>query len=161
MSIIIFGVISLFLFLIGFLGLAVPFMPGLPLAWFGYFLYAWAGDFEKISALNAIIFLALTIFSSIFDFVAPIIGAKKYKASKFGILGAGIGVLIGVFLIGPIGIILGPFLGAFLGELMADKKIVKAIKPAFGTFMGFIFGLFLKIIIIFVMFGFFIASLLK
>lgn len=161
MSIIIFGILALILFLMGFLGLIIPLVPGLPLAWLGYALYAWVGNFQKISLLNVVIFFILIALLSIFDFIAPIIGAKKYRASKFGIIGASLGIIIGIFLMGPAGIIFGPFLGAFLGELINGKKLAAAIKPAFGTFIGFMLGLLLKTAAIFIMFGFFIASLIK
>ncbi len=161
MSIIIFGIIAFILFLTGFLGLMIPFVPGLPLAWLGYALYAWAGNFQKISLFNIVIFFVLITLLSIFDFIAPIIGAKKYKASKLGMIGASAGIIIGIFLIRPGGIIFGPFLGAFFGELINGKELSAAMKPALGTFIGFMFGLLLKITAIFIMFGFFIASLIK
>lgn len=46
----------------------------------------------------------------------------------------------------PIGILVGPFLGAFLGELIAMKSIAAALKGGFGAFLGFLSGVFLKIL---------------
>ena len=45
-----------------------------------------------------------------------------------------------------VGILLGPFLGAFLGELIAMKPIGAALKGGFGAFLGFLSGMFLKIL---------------
>ena len=46
----------------------------------------------------------------------------------------------------PIGILLGPFLGAFLGELIAQKPVGAALKGGLGAFLGFLSGVFLKLL---------------
>jgi uncharacterized protein YqgC (DUF456 family) len=88
-----------------------------------------------------------------------LLGAKKHKASKVGITGAFIGLTIGIFILGFWGIITGPFLGALLGELVAKKSPGQALKSAIGTFIGFIAGNLLQIIVILIMAGFFLVSL--
>ncbi len=45
--------------------------------------------------------------------------------------------------------ILGAFLGALLGEIWynkTDKGISGSLKPAFGSFLGFLFGIGLKLV---------------
>lgn len=158
---VIIAIFCLFLMLIGLVGIVFPFIPGIFLTWFGFFLYGWAGNFEKISFNQAIIFLLLVICSIIFDFLAPLVGAKKYKATKYGLIGATMGMTLGIFIFGPIGIVFGSLIGAFLGEILSGKEFLGAIKPAFGTILGFLVGLIFKITIALAMFGFFIASLLK
>jgi hypothetical protein len=160
MEIIILTIVGFLLMFSGLAGVALPFLPGIFLSWLGFFLYAWAGGFEKISLATTLIFLGLALFCAIFDYLAPLIGAKRYKASKFGLLGAAVGLLFGIFLFGPLGIVLGPFLGALFGEFYVKKDIFGAIKPAFGTFLGFLVSVLAKIIIIFIMIGFAIASLI-
>ena len=54
-------------------------------------------------------------------------------------------ILAGLFFV-PVGILLGPFLGAFLGELIARKPVGAALKGGFGAFLGFLSGVFLKIL---------------
>ena len=54
-------------------------------------------------------------------------------------------ILAGLFFV-PVGILLGPFLGAFLGELFARKPVGAALKGGFGAFLGFLSGVFLKIL---------------
>ena len=46
----------------------------------------------------------------------------------------------------PFGIIIGPFVGAFIGEMMHEKNSKKALKAAFGSFIGFLTSAFLKFI---------------
>lgn len=144
---------------VGMAGVILPFLPGVPIAWVGIFLYAWGTGFQRISLFEILIFLGLTILAVLLDFLAPLWGAKKYKASKYGIAGAFLGVIIGIIGLGPLGIIIGPLLGAFLGELLAKKEIPQALKSGLGTFLGFLGGILIKIIIILIMFGFFVVSL--
>lgn len=151
--------VVLALFAIGFLGIFLPIVPGVALAWLGFFIYAIVQDFQTISLTTVLVFLGLTLFTWITDFLAPMIGAKKYHASRYGVIGSSLGLLIGVLILGPIGIIAGPFLGAIAGELAAGRKSQEALHSAIGTFIGFLAGSLVKLIVVMVMFGFFIASL--
>lgn len=99
------------------------------------------------------------VITLVLDFVAPMLGAKKYRASKFGIFGALLGFITGIFALGLWGIILGPLVGAFLGELLARRRPKQAFGSALGAFLGFVAGTLFRIIVILVMAGFFIASL--
>src|SRR3989344_993432 len=103
--------VVLALFAVGFLGIFLPIVPGVALAWLGLFIYAIVQDFQTISLTTVLIFLGLTLFTWITDFLAPMIGAKKYHASRYGVIGSSLGLLIGVLILGPIGIVAGPFLG--------------------------------------------------
>ena len=147
------------LMFLGLVGVIVPFLPGVPLAWLGIFIYAVSTNFEKISLTAVLVFLALTVLLFFLDLLAPMLGAKKYKASKYGILGVFLGAILGIIFFGPLGIIIGPLAGAFLGELLANKKPEQASKSAFGAFLGFIISALIKLIIILIMIGFFIFSL--
>ena len=54
------------------------------------------------------------------------------------------GSIIGLFL-GPFGIILGPFIGAVVGELLFKDDIKYALKAGFGSLLGFLTGVGLKL----------------
>ncbi len=152
-------ILAFALMLIGLLGVVLPLLPGTPLAWLGFFIYAWYTGFEEISITLILVFLGLVFLSIIMDFVAPLIGAKTYRASKFGILGVFVGGFVGAITFGPIGIIFGPILGAFLGELYSKKNFGQALKSALGAFAGIVLGALLKAILILVMMGYLIFSL--
>lgn len=145
--------------IVGLLGVVLPILPGIPLSWLGLFIYALATGFERISIITVIVFFLLTVFTLVLDFLAPVMGAKKYRASKLGMIGAFIGGIVGIVAFNIWGIILGPIIGAFIGELVARKKPKQAFSSALGTFIGFIVGALFKIIVIIIMAGFFIASL--
>jgi hypothetical protein len=143
---------------LGFLGTFLPILPGVPLAWLGILLYAYFTGFAKITLTTVLIFFGLVLFTMLVDFVAPIIGAKKYNASKQGIAGAFLGFLVGVVFLGPLGIVIGPLGGAFLGELLSGKREGAAIQSAFGTFIGFLAGSLIKIIVVFIFLGFLLVA---
>ena len=160
MELALYAAICSLLMLVGLVGVFAPILPGIPIAWLGLFIYAIGTGFERISVVTVIVFAALTALIMLLDFLAPILGAKKFQASKLGVLGAFIGMIIGIIFLGFWGVILGPFLGAFFFELLFARKQTKsALKAAFGTFIGYVVGALVKVIFICVMAGFFIASL--
>jgi len=159
MEIAIYAVICSLLMLVGLVGVFAPILPGIPLAWLGLFIYAIGTGVERISVTTIIVFAAITALILLLDFLAPMLGAKKFRASKYGVLGAFLGLIFGVIFLGFWGIIIGPFLGAFLLEWLAKRKAKGALKAAFGTFIGYIVGALIKVIFICIMAGFFIASL--
>jgi hypothetical protein len=147
------------LIVVSLLGVILPVLPGVPLAWLGLFIYALLTGFEKLSVATIVIFFVLMVLTLMLDFAFPLLGARKYQASKFGIIGAFLGTVVGIFALGFWGIIVGPLAGAFVGELIARGKPKQALGSAVGAFLGFIAGSLFKIILILIMAGFFIASL--
>ena len=57
-----------------------------------------------------------------------------------------IGLIAGLFVFPPWGLIFGPFVGAFIGELMAQPSKTQAFKVALMSFLGFILTTGMKII---------------
>lgn len=159
MELITLAIISIFIILLGLAGLILPFVPDVLLSWLGFFVFAFGSGFELLSLNTVLIFLGLSLLVFIFDFLAPIIGAKRCQASKLGLAGASAGLLLGILLFGPFGIILGPLLGALAGELLTKKEMPQIFKSVKGIIFGFLFALLLKIVLIFVMLGFVIKAL--
>ncbi len=145
--------------LLGLLGIFLPILPSITLAWLGFLLFAYATAFAAITLKLVLVFLGLTVLVMILDVVAPMIGAKKYRASKYGIAGSFFGLILGIMFLGPIGILLGPFAGAFLGEYLGGRKPEEAVQSAKGTIIGFLAGSLVKIALVLVMLGFLIAAL--
>ena len=86
MSTVLLAILCSILMIVGMVGVIVPGIPGIPLAWLGLFIYAIGTGFERISAIIIIALFILMALIMLVDFLAPMLGAKKYKASKFGIL---------------------------------------------------------------------------
>ena len=159
MEIILLFVVSLILMLVGFAGVILPFLPGVPLAWLGLFIFAASTHFANIPLVTVLIFLGLALMTLILDLIIPSLGAKKYQASKWGVIGALLGSLLGIAFFGFPGIVIGPLAGALLGELFARKTFEQAAQSALGAFLGFLAGTLIKAVLILIMIGFLIASL--
>ncbi|MBN2239785.1 MAG: DUF456 domain-containing protein [Dehalococcoidales bacterium] len=154
------GILAFVLIIVGFIGVFLPILPGIPLAWLGLFIFAIGTGFDKISILATVLFFVWMVLTLLLDFLAPMIGAGKYKASKWGIIGTTVGLIVGLIWFGFWGVILGPFIGAFAGELLAMRPPKQALKSAFGAFIGFLAGTLFRVIYIFVLLGFFIFKLI-
>jgi len=152
-------IFSFLLVLSGALGVIIPLLPGVPMAWVGMLIFGFATDFAFLPLETIVIFLGFTFLTVILDFAAPIIGAKRYKASKYGIVGASLGLMLGFLMLGPIGIIVGPFMGALLGEMLLGKELEEAAVSAKGVIIGFLAGGIIKLSLILVMLGFMIFAI--
>ena len=156
---IILAVISSMLLLAGLAGIILPFLPGVPLAWLGLFIYALGTGFSTLSVTTIIVFGVLTVLTLILDFLAPLLGARKYRATCWGVLGASAGLLLGILLFAPWGLILGPFLGALAGELLSGRTPGIAWRVAGGAVVGFLAGTLVKMVVVLVMIGYFVVAL--
>jgi uncharacterized protein YqgC (DUF456 family) len=158
------GIISVIL---GLIGCLVPVLPGPPLSFLGLlFLHFskfghyrnFSGGQELISTTTLIIFAAIAIVVSILDYLVPVWGTKKFGGSKYGTRGATVGLVIGLFF-GPVGIILGPLLGAFVGEMIFRDDLNYAFKAGFGSLVGFLTGIGLKLAASLIMTFYFVRAL--
>ena len=132
--------LALLVMLTGLIGSLLPVLPGTPLiliAAIGHRLY-----FGHDSASNLVLAIlgTLMVVSLGFDFLASVLGAKKFGATWRGMAGAVIGGIIGLFFSLP-GIILGPFLGAMLFEMLGDKEFKKAAHAGLGAALGLLLGI--------------------
>ncbi len=155
------AVLGAALVLVGFIGSVLPIIPGPPISWAGLLILKWTDYVDDHGAAyeNALwILLFFVILVTILDYVVPIMGTKKFGGSKRGVWGATIGVVVGLFF-GPLGIIIGPFLGAYIGEITTGKKDREALRAAWGSFMGFLLGVGLKLMVCGTILFFFIRYL--
>lgn len=132
------------LLLMGFAGCFLPVLPGPPLAFAALVLL----HFTSVADVSPGVFwtmASVAVAVTLLDYVVPVWGTRKYGGTKAGGRGAIAGVIVGLFL-GPLGIIAGPFFGALAGELIAGAKSDQAFRAAFGSFIGFLLGVGLKLI---------------
>ena len=140
----------------GVVGLVVPPMPGALLTLAGLLLAAWAEDFLYVGWGTITALVALTLLTYLVDFVASIVGVKRFNASRRAVLGAIAGAVIGLFF-GLLGIFLGPLVGASLGELWARRDIAQAGRVGLGATIGLVLGIALKLMLGLAMVGLFVA----
>ncbi|UHQ19223.1 DUF456 domain-containing protein [Lysobacter sp. KIS68-7] len=132
------------LVVVGLAGVVLPALPGLPLVFVGMLIAAWAGGFAKVGVATLVVLGLLTLFSFVVDFWATAHGAKRVGASKKAIVGAVLGTFAGLFF-APIGLFVGPFVGALVGELIHGRELGAAAKVGFGTWLGLVLAIVLKL----------------
>ena len=151
---------TLLIMSVGLAGVILPVLPGVPMIWLGAFLYGLFTGFEEINWNVLGIFAIMTGFTIILDYVANLYGAKRMGATRWGILGALFGMLVGLFTAGLIGLLIGSFVGAVLGEILSGKTQSQALRAGIGTFLGFLGGTLIKFIVGSIMIGIFLWKVL-
>ncbi|MCC6987842.1 MAG: DUF456 family protein [Acidobacteria bacterium] len=120
-----------------------PAVPALGVIFGGVFLAAWADGFARIGWCSLAVMLALTVFGSLADNGATLIGARRAGASWWGVAGAGAGMVVGLFF-GLPGLIVGPAVGAFAFEFARNPDFRAAGWAGAGGVFGFILGIVAK-----------------
>jgi hypothetical protein len=150
-------VLSLILVGVGIAGVLVPGLPGTPLVFGGLLLAAWADGFQNVGAGAIVILAFMTILAFGVDFLSASLGAKRAGASREAVIGAALGTLIGIFF-GFVGILLGPFVGAVTGEFLARRNLGQAGRAGAATWIGFLLGIGVKLVLAFTMVGIFVLA---
>lgn len=127
------------LVVIGFAGVLLPALPGLPLVFAGLLLAAWADGFARVGGAPLTVIGALAALSFLIDFLANLYGAQRLGASSKALWGALIGTFVGLFFF-PLGLFAGPFVGAWAGEYWHSRAIGKATRVGLGTWLGILLG---------------------
>ncbi|MFN2313400.1 MAG: DUF456 domain-containing protein [Bacteroidales bacterium] len=135
--------LAIVLMIVGIAGCLLPVLPGPPLSYLGLVVLHFT-RFADISKNLFIILAIVAVVVTVIDYVVPIWGTRRFGGSKYGMRGATVGLVIGLFL-GPLGIIIGPFIGAVVGELIFKDDIKYALKAGFGSLLGFLTGVGLKL----------------
>jgi uncharacterized protein YqgC (DUF456 family) len=138
--------------LVGLAGLILPALPGMPLIFAGIVVVAWADGFARIGVPTLIVSGVLAAIGSVFDYTAGLLGAKRAGASRWGLAGAVIGLIVGVPF-GLIGLVLGPGVGAVLFEYARDTNIRRSARAGVGVLIGFVLGTALKYALAMTMIG--------
>lgn len=156
-------VLAIVLLIVGIIGGVLPVLPGPPLSFAGMLVLHFT-RFVDFSTESLWIFGFIAVAVQVLDYIVPAWGTKKFGGSKYGTWGSIIGLIIGVFFappLGPFGIITilaGPFFGALIGEKIGGQDSNKALKAAFGSFIGFLTGTLLKVVTSLVILGYCIAA---
>ncbi|NER12790.1 DUF456 family protein [Leptobacterium flavescens] len=143
---------------LGILGSFLPVLPGPPMSWLGLLMI----HLTKSIPMNwwfLGITLAIAIIISVLDYIIPAIGTKKFGGSRAGVVGTMVGLIVGIIFFPPLGIIIGPFVGALIGEMSNQADSKKALKAAFGSFLGFVTGTLLKFIVAIIYAGLFVMKI--
>ena len=143
----------------GLVGTVFPALPGTVLILCGFVAYGLITGFDKLSTWFFVGQTVLVALSYLIEFLATAFGVKMFGGSKAAAWGAVLGSLL-VFVLGPIGIIVGPLLGAIVGELIMGEQIKQALHSGFGSFLGFMGGVIANLVISGLMIAWFVWEIL-
>ena len=135
--------------LTGIVGSIVPGLPGPPISWLGLLLAGFTPWVETSPTL-LIVTGAVAVVITVLDYIVPSLATKRFGGSKYGIWGCNIGLVLSIVGLpfgptGLIGIVFWPFVGALVGEYIKQQDSKKSLRAAFGAFIGFLTGTFLKL----------------
>ena len=150
-------ILGLFCMLVGLLGSFLPVLPGPPVSWLGLLLLiltrAVPDDWWLIAITGGVALGVVAL-----DYWIPVAGTRKFGGSRAGMVGTTIGLLVAILfpVLGLAGIVIWPFIGAIVGELINKTSHKQALKAAFGSFVGFLTGTFLKFVVSVIYLGIFL-----
>lgn len=126
----------------------------------GAVTYAVITDFLFMDGRFLLILFVLYLCGETCEYFFVMLGAKKFEATKLGVIGALIGGIVGAALglmVFGFGLILGSFLGIFLGafvvEMIIQRDLIKSIKAGIGGVLGRVGSIIAKLIIALIMIG--------
>lgn len=129
----------------GIIGCILPIVPGPPLSYCSLILISIARDWKVFSPRFLIIMGALSLIATLLDYVIPLIFARRFGASRYGVLFSLIGMIIGVLFFPPFGLLIGAFLGAVIGEFIYNMNTRESLRAGVGVFFGTITSIFVKL----------------
>lgn len=149
-------IIQIFFIAILFFSLISNFLsiPGNFIVFLNTLWYGFATNFVEISLSFLITLLIIAITVEFLEYLVISFGARKYGATKLGVVAAilgGIGGSISGFFFSPvIGALIGGFVGVTVGtlsiELLRGKNLRNALYATLGALLGRVGGLSIKAI---------------
>ncbi len=153
MSITIVYWILLAVMLVGVVGAVVPGIPGPSLILGSILVWIVVQGFN-VNWLPLIAIFVILILSAGVGFLATYWGARQAGASRWGQIGAIVGLLLGFFGLLPawlfggplLGILVGPLLGAIIGEFLyrrelpLEERTTQSVKAGVGVVVGSLMG---------------------
>lgn len=140
-------ILGCLLLLVGLAGAIVPVLPGPPLSYAGLLMLRWSG-YADFSSDFLWLWAGITAVVTLVDYLLPVWMTRRFGGSRAASVGATLGVVAGLFLFPPLGIIVFPFLGAYIGQLTDETTPrSKALRVAFGSFVAFLLGTGAKLIV--------------
>ncbi|MBV1759225.1 MAG: DUF456 domain-containing protein [Dethiosulfatibacter sp.] len=152
-------IIAIVFFVVGFIGTVLPILPGVILVFSGMVVYGILTNFHDLNIYFFLMQGVAMILVFVIDFIASTVGIRKFDGSKQAAVGGAFGIIIGLIVLGPLGIAIGPFIGAVGVELLSGKDMNHSIKSGFGSLIGILGGTILKLFTEAIMISYFFISI--
>ncbi len=127
-------------------------LPGTAIMLLAAGVYGWATGFHAVTLPTLGCLAAIALPAEVLDQVLGIWASRRFGASWLGMVGGFAGGVGGAALLGGVlplvgvvpGALLGAFAGAFLAEYAKSRDAPAALHAAWGSFLGRIAGIALK-----------------
>ena len=142
---------------LGFVGIFLPLLPGMPLLFGGLWLAAWLDDYARVGGSTILVLGVMAFIAWLAEYLASALGVKRVGASGLAVAGAALGALFG--LVGGIpGLIVGPVIGAATGEWIARRDGAQATRAGLAAGVGVLVAVGVKLLIALAMVGVFAVA---
>jgi uncharacterized protein YqgC (DUF456 family) len=152
-------ILGFLLSVVGLVGSILPVLPGPPLSFAALIILSIARGWEPFGPAFLVVMGSLTAVVTILDYAAPALGAKRYGASKLAVWGAVIGMVVGILVFPPWGMVLGAFLGALVGEGITQRNCGRMWRAGWGVFVGTLIGTGVKLALSGIMLFFYLIKM--
>jgi uncharacterized protein YqgC (DUF456 family) len=155
------------LFVLGVAGTVLPALPGVMLVFGGVLLGAWLDASTRVPVWVVVVCGGLSALAFATDYVAALLGARRVRASGWALAGAAAGTVAGIFT-GFVGLLFMPLVGAMAGEWWAQRRAFdgnahaqgkRAVEVGVATWLGIMIGTAVKLALVFLVIGIFVAAL--
>jgi uncharacterized protein YqgC (DUF456 family) len=128
--------VAVILFAVGLIGTVLPVFPGTVIILAGALLHRlMLGPEKSVGSGTIAVLVLLTLSAYALDFLSGYFGARYFGATRWGMFGAVLGALVGVFF-GIVGLFVAPVIGAIAGEFIAGKRMIDAGRAGWGSLLG-------------------------
>jgi uncharacterized protein YqgC (DUF456 family) len=116
---------------------------------------AWIGGFEHLGFGLLLVLLGLALLGELVEMLLGVVVARRFGATRWGMIGTFIGGLVGAALgtawlpiVGSlIGAIAGAFGGAFAGEMLRGRRARESARAGTGALVGRVAATAFKLVI--------------
>ncbi|MBU0481672.1 MAG: DUF456 domain-containing protein [Proteobacteria bacterium] len=137
-----------FVVFFGLLGTLFPALPGTAIILAAAVLHGLASNFAPLDWKFLFILTLVFLIGYGGQYAITAAGSKKMGASRYGIIGACLGMFAGLVLPIPGGIFAGTFIGAIAFEIIFDyKELQEALKAGVGALIGTLLSLFFEFMV--------------
>lgn len=140
-----YNIILMIIILLGLAGTLLPSLPGTGIILVAAMFHALLTGFNPLTGQYLLILALICLGGYAGQYLITAFVSKKMGASRYGVIGACLGMVIGFVLPIPGGIFVGAFLGAVAFEVFFDfKDLQEAMQSGVGALAGTLLSLFFE-----------------
>jgi hypothetical protein len=137
---------------LGVAGAIVPLLPGAPLSLVGVYVFWWNSGYQEPGLVVLFVLTLIGIGTALLDYFSSAISAKASGASTKTTLIASVVGFVLIFVMGPVGILVGVASVVFISEYHKTGDQRESLKTGLFTAAGMLASTFVQVLLTFSMF---------